>query len=229
MLTVNNKATLIIRAALAVLGAAPILLTIFLLSGQLSPSTIPIITTGPTPVLTEFGDFSCPHCANFAFTIMPEIQKEFIDPGLISFEYRHYPFLGDQSSRAAEASECAREQDAFMAYHYRLFAMLLSDKPYTFHTLTQAAEDTGIDAAALAACIDNNTYKTKVSDDFEFAKTLGVKGTPSLFINNTYLRWSDRQDLIDQLRAFTAPSPGSPRTNTPKANSRKANSRKEQE
>ncbi|RME42104.1 MAG: DsbA family protein, partial [Chloroflexi bacterium] len=41
--------------------------------------------------------------------------------GVVRFGYQHFAFLGTESEWAAEASECAGEQNAFWEYHDLLF------------------------------------------------------------------------------------------------------------
>ncbi len=98
MPTIKNKTTFIAKAALSVMALVPFLIVISLLTHSNSPPSALQVPTADTPTLTEFGDFRCPHCANFAFTVMPTIQKDFIDRGILNFEYRHYPFLSKEST-----------------------------------------------------------------------------------------------------------------------------------
>ncbi len=73
-------------------------------------------------VMIEFGDFQCPFCGQFARATAPLIEEAYIRPGKVRFGYLHFAFLGPESVWAAQASECAAEQEAFWAYHDLLFA-----------------------------------------------------------------------------------------------------------
>ena len=55
--------------------------------------------------------------------VLPALEHDLIGPGTVRFEYRHYPFLGPESFNAAEASECARDQERFREYHDELFQL----------------------------------------------------------------------------------------------------------
>ena len=66
-------------------------------------------------------DFQCPFCGRFSTETEPLLREEFVDTGIASFEFRHLAFLGIESVRAAEASECANEQGFFWEYHDILF------------------------------------------------------------------------------------------------------------
>ena len=55
----------------------------------------------------EYASLTCPHCATFANTIFPDLEKEFIDTGKIKFIYRNYIFNGADMT----ASTVARCRD----------------------------------------------------------------------------------------------------------------------
>ena len=70
--------------------------------------------------LIEFSDFQCPYCSR----VHPTLQQLVDDyNGQVVWIYRHYPLdqLHPYSRTAAEASECAAEQDMFWEYADALF------------------------------------------------------------------------------------------------------------
>ena len=103
-----------VMALFAVAITGIVFSSLLLINNPLNRGTPPDETLeaepGEKPLLTEFGDFQCPHCAGFALNILPALEHDLIETGTVRFEYRHYPFLGPESFAAAEASECARDQ-----------------------------------------------------------------------------------------------------------------------
>ena len=157
------------------------------------------------PKLTEYADFNCPHCADFALIAMPEIRREFIDPGLIEYEYAHFPFLADSSIRAAEASECARDQAKFKPYHDALYRIAtVTQGPLTPGDMTAAAEATALDQAEFTACFERRSHRSTVDRHTQNARKAGVRGTPTLLLNGTKIQWEDYNDLRAQLLRITA-------------------------
>jgi protein-disulfide isomerase len=53
-----------------------------------------------------------------------EVQKQFIETGKVRYVFRHFPLeqMHPAAKKAAEASECAREQSKFWEFYDRLFA-----------------------------------------------------------------------------------------------------------
>ena len=93
-MTVNPSRTARLILILLILAAAMTAVTITLSTFSKPGSAT---NAGEKPLLTEFGDFQCPYCANFALIILPALERDLIGPGTVQFEYRHYPFLGPES------------------------------------------------------------------------------------------------------------------------------------
>jgi protein-disulfide isomerase len=92
---------------------------------------------------------------------------------------------GSESRRAAEASECAREQDEFWNYHALVFANQQGEGQGAFsdRRLKAFAETLGLDTDAFNACLDSGRYAGEVRADEQLGRSLGVSGTPTVFVN----------------------------------------------
>ncbi len=199
------------RAALTILVLAPfIAVTVFLLTKQETTGTGDIpIRAGQLPVLTEFADFQCIHCATFALSILPVIDQELVRTGRLEYEYRHYPFLGPESQRAAEAAECAKDQGRFQAYHDALFVMTYDGVTLDDDNLTWAAEALRLDPAPFTNCLTQRVHQETVDLHREQGRRMGVQGTPTLFLNDQVLRWDTYLDLRSQIDIHLAESEAS--------------------
>lgn len=103
--------------------------------------------------------------------------------------YRHFPFLGNESIRAAEASECAGEQGRFHEYEETVFFNWdgVNQGTYSDANLRIFAEMTGLFLNQFDECMDSNKYLAKIKEDQAAAAELGVNSTPSLFLNGEKL------------------------------------------
>lgn len=125
--------------------------------------------------------------------------------GQVRLGYFHFPFLGDESKVAAEASECASDQGKFWEYHDYLFTHQKGENQGAFSTenLKVFAQEIGLDSAVFDQCLDSGKYKDDVSQQGEFARQLGVQSTPSFLVNGTPMvgaqPFETFQQLIDQL------------------------------
>ena len=152
-----------------------------------------------SPLLTEFGDFQCPHCARFALGILPHLERDMIVPGKVRFEYRHYPFMGPESLLAAEAAECARDQGEFGQYHQQIYVKLVEGYKLDGATLKMIADETGLEDEQFGACLDGRLKEVRVLEDKQYGEALGIKGTPTLFLNGKEIQWEDYPDLRRQI------------------------------
>jgi protein-disulfide isomerase len=127
-------------------------------------------------VIVEFSDFRCPYCRRFHEETFPDLLEAY--PDQILFVYRDFPVVG--GVEAAQASECADEQDAYWDYHDLLFSggLELSTNAYLTY-----AEDLGLDMDEFNACMDEERYADEVEADARYAANLGANGTPTFFIN----------------------------------------------
>jgi len=94
-------------------------------------------------------------------------------------------FLGEESQWAAEASECAADQEAFWEYHDKLFASQNGENQGAFNkdNLKQFAADLKLDTAAFNECLDSGKYTQAIQEQTGTANQLGVRSTPAFIIN----------------------------------------------
>ena len=157
-------------------------------------------TRGPLPVeerveITEYGDFQCPHCQRFATELKPQLESDYVDPGLATFTYRHLPFLGQASLNMALASECARNQGHFDAYHDLLYSQPPPASGWTKTNLAEAGTTVGADKETLGQCLAQGETMPRIQADVAQARKLGVQGTPTLYVNGQEVAAPTYRDL----------------------------------
>ena len=140
--------------------------------------------------IVEFSDFQCPFCQRFTLETAPLVLDQFIETGRASLEYRHFSFLGPESFAAAEASECAREQNYFWDYHDLLFLRQGAENRgvYSSGNLKDFARElqevrTDFDLDEFDSCLDSGRMRSTVEQMTDEAGQLGVRSTPSFLIN----------------------------------------------
>ena len=175
-----------------------------------APSPVPTqaeaAATAPLVTLEEFGDFQCSHCAQFALGMGRQLKKDFVDKGRIDFVFRHFPFIGEESFRAAEATECARDQDKFWEYHDTVFENWdgVNKGAYSDDNLKGFASSLQLDRGAFDSCLDGGKYRGKVEEDFQLGERMGVNSTPSLFLQGRRIRVADYSELAGLIESAIA-------------------------
>ena len=154
-------------------------------------------------VLVEFADYQCPYCQK----VNPQIQqlkKEYGDA--LTVMYKDFPLpMHHSAQKAAEAARCAGEQGKFWEYHDVLFY----SKQIEPDDLKEHARVLKLDTERFDTCLDNGTEAETVKHDLDEAKSLGLTGTPSFFVNGHFFSgvvdYAALKDIINQqLNAVTA-------------------------
>jgi len=139
--------------------------------------------------VVEYADFQCPFCGRFYSQTASQIKENYVQEGKVKLVYRHFAFLGPESRAAANAAECAKDQGKFWAYHDSLYEEELRDQQEHNGNLNRTlflslAEDLGLRADEFSACLDSNKYDEKVQKDYAEAQAVGVRATPTTFVND---------------------------------------------
>lgn len=135
--------------------------------------------------VVEFADFQCPFCERFFKDTESQLIKDYVDSGKAKFAFRHYAFLGQESTWAAQASECANEQGKFWEYHDYLYNHQGPENSGAFakDKLVGFAQALGLNTDQFKTCLESDKYASKVSSDLADGQKVGVNGTPATFVN----------------------------------------------
>jgi protein-disulfide isomerase len=130
-------------------------------------------------VIVEFTDYGCPFCRRHADSTLVPLLAEYGDR--VRYVVRNFPILSlhPQAGIAAEAAECAHDQDRFWELHGALFAAEAHDP----ETLKALARRVGLDAGRFDRCLDGKEMAAVVERDLRDGVAAGVTGTPTFFVN----------------------------------------------
>jgi protein-disulfide isomerase len=143
------------------------------------------------PVTVEvYADFQCPVCGQFDRGTLKQIEDKYVKNGKVRIVFNHYAFIGDESTRAAEASECANAQGKFWEYADTLFNNQAGENQGAFSdaNLEKFAQQVGLDMDKYRTCMQQNTYLGKVQASTQAGTQRGVNSTPTVFINGQLTR-----------------------------------------
>ena len=147
--------------------------------------------------IVEFSDYECPFCTKFYEQSLQLIEKNYIDTGKVKFIYRDFPLSFHQNAqKAAEAAECAGEQDKYFEMHDLLFEKGVSGGVNAFK---QYAKDIGLNTKKFDQCLDSGAMAQEVKDDFAAGQQLGVSGTPAFFINGKLVSGAQPYSVFEQI------------------------------
>lgn len=134
--------------------------------------------------IVEFSDFQCPFCGRGAKTI-DEVKKKYGNKVKIAF--KHFPLpMHKEAGPASEASMCVWElgKDKFWKFHDIMFA---NQDKLDNENLVKHAKAVGVDEKKFKECFDSKKYADFVRQDMAYGEKLGVRSTPTFFINGQLL------------------------------------------
>jgi protein-disulfide isomerase len=150
-----------------------------------------VLGDATAPVKVEvYADFQCPACGQFDRTSLREIEDKYVKNGKVQVVFNHYAFIGDESTRAAEASECANDQGKFWEYADTLFSNQAGENQGAFNdaNLEKFAQQLGLDMDKYKTCMQQRPYLSKIQASTQNGSQRGVNSTPTLFINGQLVR-----------------------------------------
>lgn len=144
-----------------------------------------VLGSADAPVtIYEYASMTCPHCATFHNETYATLKSDYIDTGKVRLVFREFP-LDAAAFAVAMLARCApadqffpfittffEKQDEWARASDRLKAILALAEPY------------GFTEASLEQCLKNQNLFDGLNWVRDRAsKTLGVRATPTFFIN----------------------------------------------
>ena len=135
-------------------------------------------------VITEYGDFGCTSCRAWHNAgVLEQILATYGDQ--VQFVWKDFPVITAQSPKAAEAGQCALDQDKFWEYHDLLFAKAPA---LNVSDLKEYAAQVGLDTTKFNQCLDSGQNRAKVEQSLnEAQRQYAFPGTPSFLVNGKKL------------------------------------------
>ncbi|MCS7214338.1 MAG: DsbA family protein [Candidatus Calescibacterium sp.] len=151
--------------------------------------------------IIEYSEFQCPFCGRFVRDTLPQIEKTYGDKVKIVFKHLPLPFH-QYAQKAAEAVECAGKiggAKAFWALHDKLFYEGQPTGRLDIASLKEFAKQVGLDEKKFSQCLDTGEMAGVVAKDLEESQRLGVRGTPTFFVNGKVVRGALPFEIFKQI------------------------------
>jgi protein-disulfide isomerase len=156
----------------------------------LEPGALPEMVLGKTdaPVtIVEYASMTCPHCAHFHATTLPELKTKYIDTGKVRLIFREFPF-DPRAEAGFMLARCSKDN------YFPMIDVLFKQQQNwasvenAKDALLQISKLAGFSQESFEACLtdqklleDVRAVQKRGADEFK------VDSTPTFFINgNTY-------------------------------------------
>ena len=143
--------------------------------------------------LVEYSDFLCPYCRSFAAAV-GKYQAEM--KGKLVVFYKNYPLdqacnpglqrtVHPGACNLALGAICAQKSERFWAYHDKVFQR--PPKNASVDDVVAVGVAIGLEAPEFRSCIRSASAREELARQVGEAKKVGVKSTPTAFLNNKKL------------------------------------------
>ena len=156
----------------------------------LEPGSLPdkVLGNDDAPVtIVEYASMTCPHCAHFHATTLPELKTKYIDTGKASLIFREFPF-DPRAEAGFMLARCSNDN------YFPMIDVLFKQQQNwasvenAKDALLQISKLAGFSQESFEACLtdqklleDVRAVQKRGADEFK------VDSTPTFFINgNTY-------------------------------------------
>jgi protein-disulfide isomerase len=161
--------------------------------------------------IVEYASMTCPHCAQFHTTVLPELQAEYFDTGQTRLILREFPLDG-LAVAAFMLARCAGPD----RYYPMVSAMFETQQTWAVpgadgkEKLLLIAKQAGFSKEKFDQCLgDKELFNKIVETRTRGNEKFGVDSTPSFFLNGKRLTGGQTlQDFETALGGGEAPSEG---------------------
>ena len=135
--------------------------------------------------IVEFGDYQCEACYYWFHNTRSALIDNYIETGKAKLVFVDLPFLGRDSSTAAQASYCAEDQGKYWKYHTMLYTF--QDGPPDSgwadrDRLNSFAFSLDMNVDEFNECMDSSKYLQRVKANENEAVKNDARSTPTFII-----------------------------------------------
>jgi protein-disulfide isomerase len=152
--------------------------------------TKPNVKVSSPVVIEEYGDYQCPPCGQL-YPELKAIEHEYGNQ--VQVVFHHFPLakIHKNALAAAQAAEAARNQNKFWEMHDRLYRNQkewaeLDDPRRVFLSY---ARQLNLNLDQFKQDMDSNQVNQRISSDMQRGASMGVTGTPTVFLDTHMLRY----------------------------------------
>ncbi|MBD65425.1 MAG: hypothetical protein CME62_09470 [Halobacteriovoraceae bacterium] len=162
----------------------------------------PVLGKKSAPItIVSFSDFQCPYCSKAA-SVLKRVYDKY--PDKVKLVFKHFPLSFHRRAKpAALASLCAHDQrpEAFWQMHDAFF---FDKAPLGTNKIIElATQQLKLNKKQFEECFKNKKFAAQLQRDIEQAEELGIKGTPTVYLNGQLLIDSlSYQNYVDMIESM---------------------------
>ncbi|MFD0988394.1 DsbA family protein [Methyloligella solikamskensis] len=147
----------------------------------------------------EYASLTCPHCRAFHQNVFPKLKRNYIDTGKVRYVVREFP-IGRSAGNAAIINRCAPADK-----YFQLYGLFLNNQrewvsqEVRLDAIYGVAKRVGMTRAQFDNCLANQSMIDALDEQKQRGRRLGVKGTPTFFVNGQKAQGTVTYDEIKRM------------------------------
>jgi protein-disulfide isomerase len=145
--------------------------------------------------IIEYASFSCPACAQFHETVLPELKKNYIDTGKVRFIFREFPAgnaeigaIGALVARCVADSPAKYFKTADALFDQQMAIFQAAQQNQHRQKFLDIARASGVSEEEYSKCVSDPDQIAKLNAQAEEAhKKYGITSTPTLVLDGKVL------------------------------------------
>ena len=154
--------------------------------------------------IVEFSDMQCPHCK----LVAPVLEQVLAQEPNVHFVFQNFPLPAHNwAEKAAGYVDCIGRTSSAAVWPFiqKTFEQQENiTEANADEKLKAVATDAGAKADEVAACAAKSDTKARIETSLALGKSVGVTGTPAIFINGRLITGNVPADLLKQIVDFQA-------------------------
>ncbi len=147
--------------------------------------------------IVEFSDFQCPYCSRLQ-PILKQILEAY--PNDVKLVFKDFPLsFHKHAKNAAKAAHAAGEQEKYWEMHDLIFE---NYNKLDENKFKEFAEKLNLNVEKFVADYNSNKYDNQIQQDINTGRSVGVSGTPTLFINGKKMRSRSFEDFKKVIEGY---------------------------
>jgi protein-disulfide isomerase len=155
-------------------------------------------------MVVEFSDMQCPHCK----TVAPNVEQLLAQEPDVHFVFQNFPLPAHNwAEKAAEYVDCVgrASNDAVWKFIQKTFDQQNNiTESSAEEKLKMIATDSGVKADEISACAAKPDTRARIEASVALGKSVGVTGTPAIFVNGRALSGATPVDLLKKIVEFAS-------------------------
>ena len=135
-----------------------------------------------------FSSLTCPHCANFHEKIFENLEKDFINKGLVKFEHKGFP-LDLAALNAEKILRCETSSEINLQFLSEIYKKqnkwaIGSDINIINDSIKKIGKNFGLTDSQMNKCLENKSLEDKILNDrIDYQKKYKISSTPTIYVN----------------------------------------------